>query len=213
MRTFVRTIGAIALAALVALVPAAAASTKKPKGAAWAKQHHLHGSWRARDADKDGVKNYSEYKLGTNPRKPDSDKDGLSDGDEVASANDPLDNDSDGDGLKDGSEHAGVVTSFDGGTIRLRQFKGAPLRATIDDGCGAMAYEASFEDEDAFADPDWSDDDADEPSADASSDDDSDGSGDEESCDFEDLEEGVVLTQAHVEVRDGTTYLVGVEIA
>jgi len=39
MRTFVRTIGAIALAALVALVPAAAASAKKPKGAAWAKQH------------------------------------------------------------------------------------------------------------------------------------------------------------------------------
>ena len=77
-----QTFTALALAAFVTLVPAAAASAKKPKPAAWAKQNHLSGAWRAKDADRDGVKNLAEYKLGTKPRKADTDKDGLKDGDE-----------------------------------------------------------------------------------------------------------------------------------
>ena len=133
MRNLVRTISAIALAALVVLVPAAAASAKKPKAAAWAKKHDLKGAWRAKDADKDGVKNLAEYKLGTDPRKADTDKDGLKDGDEVESGNDPLDADTDGDGTKDGAEHAGVVTAFDGETITIRQFKGPKITATVDE--------------------------------------------------------------------------------
>ena len=35
------------------------------------------------DPDRDGLKNYDEFKSGTNPTKPDSDSDGLADGDEV----------------------------------------------------------------------------------------------------------------------------------
>ena len=160
------------------------------------------------------MKSYSEYKLGTNPRTPGSDKDGLRDGDEVASANDPLDNDSDGDGVKDGAEHAGVVTAFDGETVTIRQFKGARITATIDDSCGATAEESSFEDEDDFDETDWSDDVDDDSSDDEDEfDDDIGESSDEETCDFEDLEEDVVLTQAQLEVRDGATYLVGVELA
>jgi hypothetical protein len=222
MRILVRTISAIALAALVALVPAAAASAKKPKAAAWAKKHDLTGSWRGKDADKDGAKNFAEYKLGTNPRKADSDKDGLKDGDEVQSANDPLDADTDGDGIKDGAEHAGVVTAFDGETVTIRQFKGAAITATVDDSCGVTADDSSVEG--GFVDSeesDWSDE-GDDPSADAATDggesdvdlDDGDShSGADVTCDFEDLEEDVVLTQAQLEVRAGVTYLVGVEIA
>src|SRR5215218_2072381 len=111
MRSPLQTFTALALAALVTLVPAAAASAKKPKPAAWAKQHDLSGAWRAKDADRDGVKNLAEYKLGT----------------------DPLDADTDGDGIKDGAEHAGVVTAFNGDTVTLRQFKGAKLVVKLDD--------------------------------------------------------------------------------
>jgi hypothetical protein len=225
MRNLVRTISAIALAALVALVGATAASAKKPKAAAWAKKHDLKGAWRAKDADKDGVKNLAEFKLGTNPRKADTDKDGLKDGDEVASANDPLDPDSDGDGVKDGAEHAGVVLSFDGETVKIRQFKGAPITATVDDSCGVSADGSTFDDgsDDGFVDSEegeWTADDSgdENPAADASTDDgevdldDSDAAA-ETPCDFEDLEKDAVLTQAELEVRDGVTYLVAVEIA
>jgi hypothetical protein len=220
MRILVRTISAIALAALVALVPAAAASASKPKAAAWAKKHDLKGAWRAKDADKDGVKNLAEYKLGTDPRKADTDKDGLKDGDEVASANDPLDPDTDGDGIKDGAEHAGVVTAFDGETITIRQFKGATITATVDDSCGVTADDSGFDD--GFVDTDegdWTDDDGgdDDPIADVSTDDGDvdldDDAADEPACDFEDLEEDAVLTQAELEVRDGVTYVVAVEVA
>src|SRR4051795_10548641 len=151
MRIFVRTISAIALAALVALVPAAAASAKKPKAAAWAKKHELKGAWRAKDADKDGVKNLAEYKLGTDPRKADTDKDGLKDGDEVISANDPLDADTDGDGTKDGAEHAGVVSAFNGDTVTLRQFKGAKLVVKLDD-CDAVTADDAAAGDDATDD-------------------------------------------------------------
>jgi hypothetical protein len=222
MRIFVRTISAIALAALVALVPTAAASAKKPKAAAWAKKHDLKGAWRAKDADKDGLKNLAEYKLGTDPRKADSDKDGLKDGDEVESGNDPLDADTDGDATKDGAEHAGVVTAFDGETITIRQFKGATLTATVDDSCGVTADDSSLDDgsDDGVVDSDeseWSGDDGgdDDPTADSSADDgdvDLDDA-DESPCDFDGLEEAVVLTQAELEVRDGVTYLVAVEVA
>jgi hypothetical protein len=136
MRTFLRTFGAIALVVAAALVPATAASAKpepKAKVAKWASKHHLTGSWRAKDADRDGLKNLKEFKLGTNPRKADSDRDGLEDGDEVEVGDDPLDADTDGDHVKDGAEHGGVVTAVDGKTITIRQFKGGVLTATLAD--------------------------------------------------------------------------------
>jgi hypothetical protein len=218
MRSPLQTFTALALAALVTLVPAAAASAKKPKPAAWAKQHDLSGAWRAKDADRDGVKNLAEYKLGTNPRKADTDKDGLKDGDEVTSANDPLDADTDGDGTKDGAEHAGVVTAVDDDTVTLRQFKGAKLVVTLDDCDAVTADDASAGDDDGFVDAtedgdDWSDDDvtADDASAEETEVD----LGDDDGavCDFQDVEVGSVFTSAKLETRGGVTYLVAAEMA
>jgi hypothetical protein len=221
MRRPVQTFTALALAAVVTLVPAAAASAKKPKPAAWAKQNHLSGAWRAKDADRDGVKNLAEYKLGTKPRKADTDKDGLKDGDEVISANDPLDADTDGDGTKDGAEHAGVVTAFNGDVVTIRQFKGAKLTVRLDDCDDPVADDASAGDDDGVVDTTddgtWSDDgSADDVSADSSAEeDDVDLSEDEDGarCDFADVEVGTVLTSAELETSGGVTYLVAVDIA
>ncbi len=59
------------------------------------------------DNDQDGLSNYEEYLLGTDPLRADSDFDGLSDGDEVnVYGTDPLNPDTDGDGLSDGDEIA-----------------------------------------------------------------------------------------------------------
>src|SRR3954471_2010006 len=92
MRTIVRLLSAVALVA--AIVPATASAKKpapKASVAKWAKKNHLKGSWRTKDADRDGLKNLAEYKAGTNPRKADSDKDGLKDGDELKVGDDPTD--------------------------------------------------------------------------------------------------------------------------
>jgi hypothetical protein len=222
MRTLVRIVSALALAALVALVPAAGASAaKKPKPAAWAKKHDLRGAWRAKDADRDGVKNVQEFKLGTNPRKADSDKDGLKDGDEVKSANDPLDPDTDGDDVKDGAEHAGVVTAFDGDTITIRQFKGGNLTASVPAGCDDVgADDSSADDEDDGFVPveegDWTDEDF--GADDASVDDDEPelelgDEGEDASCDLADVEKGDVLTSAELKIVGGVKYVTAVEIA
>ena len=57
----------------------------------------------------DGLTNWEEYQLGTDPNEADSDGDGLDDGPEVAGAGsrpptDPTNDDTDGDGIKDGAE-------------------------------------------------------------------------------------------------------------
>jgi hypothetical protein len=148
-----RKLGALALVALLTLIPVSAASAKS-KVDAFAAKHHLTGSWKGKDADKDGLKNAKEFKLGTNPRKADSDKDGLKDGDEVTSGNNARKADTDGDGTKDGAEHAGTVTAFDGETITLREFaNGKKVTATLDTECtpalgedDAEADDSSFDD-------------------------------------------------------------------
>lgn len=57
------------------------------------------------DIDEDGLSNYQEYILGTNPYNNDSDGDDLKDGDEINIYDtDPLKYDSDNDGIKDGDE-------------------------------------------------------------------------------------------------------------
>ena len=119
-----RTLSAIAFAALLTLIGAGpAAAAKKPKASAFAAKYHLTGSWKTKDTDKDGLKNLKEFKLGTNPKSADTDKDGLKDADEVESGNDPTDRDTDGDGTKDGAEHAGVITAFDGETITIKRVR------------------------------------------------------------------------------------------
>src|SRR3954471_5251736 len=132
MRTIVRLLSVLALVA--ASVPATASAKKpapKASVAKWAKKNHLKGTWRTKDADRDGLKNLAEYKAGTNPRKADSDKDGLKDGDELKVGDDPTDPDSDGDDVKDGAEHAGTVTAVSGDTVTVTQFKGGKLTAKI----------------------------------------------------------------------------------
>ncbi|MDP4117227.1 MAG: OmpA family protein, partial [Bacteroidota bacterium] len=58
-----------------------------------------------KDADHDGLLNWQEEQLGTNPKNPDTDGDGLSDGDEVMKYHtNPLKADTDGDGLSDYDE-------------------------------------------------------------------------------------------------------------
>src|ERR1700742_786683 len=102
MRTFGRTLGAIALAVALLLLPAGVASAKKKtKVDAFVAKYHLKGTWRAKDTDRDGLKNLKEFKLGTNPRKADSDGDKLKDADEVTSSNNPRTADTDGDKGKD----------------------------------------------------------------------------------------------------------------
>ncbi len=59
------------------------------------------------DNDQDGLSNYEEYMLGTDPLVVDSDHDGLSDGDEEnVYGTESLNPDTDGDGLSDGDEIA-----------------------------------------------------------------------------------------------------------
>jgi hypothetical protein len=164
MRTIVRLLSALALVA--AIVPATASAKKpapKASVAKWAKKNHLKGSWRTKDADRDGLKNFAEYKAGTNPRKPDSDKDGLKDGDELKVGDNPTDRDSDGDGIKDGAEHGGTVTAVSGDTVTITQFKGGKLTAKLaaDADCYA-AEDLTAGDSSATGDDDSSDDGADD---------------------------------------------------
>ncbi|WP_336244715.1 OmpA family protein [Natronogracilivirga saccharolytica] len=57
------------------------------------------------DTDGDGVPDYVELEIGTDPENPDTDGDGLTDGEELYEHNtDPLVADTDGDGLSDGDE-------------------------------------------------------------------------------------------------------------
>jgi hypothetical protein len=226
----IRIFSVLALAALVA--PAAASAAKKPKPAAWAAKHKLNGAWRAKDADRDGLKNLQEFKLGTDPRKADSDRDGLKDGDEVASSNNPRKADTDRDGVKDGAEHAGVVTAFDGKTITIRQFSGPKLVASFDADCGsdeAIADDSAADDVDAGLDDgyvevedegDWVDE-GDDVTAEASrvdpeetvidfADEDVTAEDSAAGCD---IGVGDVLRSAEVERAEGVLYLIGLELA
>lgn len=63
-------------------------------------------SYSLYDADSDGLEDWEEVILGTDPNDTDTDDDGVVDGEEVNGVNgtNPLTNDSDGDGLDDGEE-------------------------------------------------------------------------------------------------------------
>ncbi len=183
MRTIVRLLSALALVA--AIVPATASAKKpapKASVAKWAKKNHLKGSWKTKDADRDGLKNLNEYKAGTNPRKADTDADGLKDGEEIKVGDDPTDRDSDGDAIKDGAEHAGTVTAVSGDTVTITQFKGGKLTAKIaaDADCYAAedltagdssASDDSGDDDNPDDDGYWGDDDGDWTDDDGSGDD------------------------------------------
>ncbi len=56
------------------------------------------------DSDGDGIPDYYEVEMGTDPNSPDSDNDGLDDNEEIKIGSDPLNPDSDGDGVPDDQE-------------------------------------------------------------------------------------------------------------
>ena len=212
-----RKLAPLAVAALLVLVPAGTASAKT-KVDAFAAKYHLKGTWKSKDADKDGLKNLKEFKLGTDPRKADTDKDGLNDGDELTTGNNPRKADTDGDRVKDGAEHAGVVTAVTDETITIREFAtGKKVTATFDTDCTpALGEDDPTADDSAFDDGtvDVSDDegfsalfqeDGDEEDADTDA--------DVASCDDDELEKGVVLQSADLDVDGGTTYFIDYVIA
>lgn len=198
-----RKLGAVALVALLTLIPVSAASAKS-KTDAFAAKYHLKGTWKSKDADKDGLKNLKEFKLGTDPRKADSDKDGLKDGDEVKSGNHPRKPDTDRDGTKDGAEHAGEVTAFDGETITIREFAtGKKVTATLDTDCTPAAGEDDPEaDDSSFDDGSYVDVEEEESFGaffQEEEEEDVDLDADASTCTDDELEKGVVLQSAELE--------------
>lgn len=85
------------------------------------------------DADRDGLKDAEETRLGTNPRKADTDGDGLTDAEEVQRyKTDPLNRDTDYDGLTDGDE--------------IQKHRTDPLDRDTDDGGVADGHEVIEDD-------------------------------------------------------------------
>jgi hypothetical protein len=72
----------------------------------WETRYHLSLSVNQakRDQDRDGLRNLSEFRHRTNPRRADTDRDGLRDRTEVRRGTDPRDPDTDNDGIRDGSD-------------------------------------------------------------------------------------------------------------
>ena len=120
----------------------------------WEKAHNLSlkVNQAGRDQDRDGLKNLTEYRAGTDPRDADSDddgvrdrledrdKDGLCNGDEQRSGTRPDRSDSDRDGRDDGDEHgrlevSGTVVSFDAasGALVIQRAGKDPVTVTVDD--------------------------------------------------------------------------------
>ena len=203
-------------------VPAAGASAaKKPEVAACA-EHDLKGAWRAKDADRDGLKNLAEYKRGTNPRKADSDKDGLKDGDELTSANDPLTPTPTTMASRTGPSTP--ASSPRSTATRSRSVsstaRSSPRRSTT----AATTSPPRIPPADGWSDDelvdttegDWEEEADEDPTAEHSGDEDQvdlgDGDG-SDACDFSDLDVGSVLTSAELETRGGVQYLVVVEVA
>ncbi len=89
------------------LVPGGGASTmgKKDAGPDVISTPSIESVDPLLDSDGDGLPDWYELLIGTDPNKPDTDGDGLSDFDEVfVHRTDPLNSDSDGDGFSDGEE-------------------------------------------------------------------------------------------------------------
>jgi len=71
------------------------------------------------DIDGDGLSNWFEEKIGTNPKEPDTDGDGLLDGDEFRFGSDPKNKDTNGNGINDydelGCTYSGFLMGIKGG--------------------------------------------------------------------------------------------------
>ena len=162
-----------------------------------------------RDADRDGLSTWAEWRSHTDPRKRDSDRDrrpdGREDGDRDKLSNgaearfgfDPGKADTDGDGRRDGDENAGVVRAVSGPVVTIALARGGTLVAALspdtDLGCDASANDARDEDDEGEDEDDFE---LDEPG---------DGAGDDATEEGEESEEtdGDVADAARLDDEDG----------
>ena len=139
----------VGLIALVAL-PAAAGARMRDRdhdrmSDRWEQKHGLNTRKNdARgDADRDGLRNITEFRSHTDPRdadtdgdgrrdgREDGDHDGLSNRSEERTGHDAGDRDSDDDGTEDGDEIVGSVVSFSGTTLVIKLNDGSQLTGTV----------------------------------------------------------------------------------
>ena len=122
---------------------------EEAEGHAFAAKYHLTGSWKNKDADKDGLKNLKEFKLGTNPKSADTDKDGLKDADEVVSGNDPTDATPTATESRTGPSAPASSPRSTARPITVREFAtGKKVTATVDTECSpadVSADDSSYE--------------------------------------------------------------------
>ena len=152
MTSFLRAvpIAAAALTLLAAPTAMGASSDRNGDGLPdrWERRHHLSlkVDQSKRDQDRDGLRNASEHRHGTNPRKADTDGDGMKDRDEIRTRHNPRDRDSDDDGRRDGDEHAGTVESFSDGVLTIRLLNNETISGRVD---SSTEVECEDEDEDS----------------------------------------------------------------
>jgi hypothetical protein len=234
-------IGTVGIALLAALMgPAAAFARDRDHDGLpdrWEKLHHLsvHHKSAAGDPDRDKVDNRNELRERTDPRDRDTDNDGIPDGredpdrdrlrnaGEDATGNDPRDPDTDDDGVRDGAEQAGVIDSFDGGTLTIRLAAGGTISGAVTDAT-EVECESEHQAEDAehgrlhASAADEPGDDQDEPGDDEGDDgdhqgedtgdggdhgDDGESDGGEHACSADDLQVGVPVHEAELDVTAG----------
>lgn len=117
---------ALAVLALVALLP----------GAAAARSHHRHSRAHFADRNHDRIPDSWERKfhlsLRVNQARRDQDHDGLDNMQEFKARLNPRSADSNGDGVPDGQQDAGTIASFTGGILTINLFGGDSVHGTVD---------------------------------------------------------------------------------
>ena len=115
--------------------------TKSPDTIGYAIGSKYHPNIELKDSDGDGLKDFREEVIGTDPSDSDSDNDGLLDSEEISYNTNPLNDDSDDDALSDGDE--------------VKTYGSDPLNENSDDDCysdyeEAIEYNTDPSDEDDY---------------------------------------------------------------
>ncbi|MFL5842624.1 MAG: hypothetical protein ACJ77Z_19425 [Thermoleophilaceae bacterium] len=180
----------------------------------WEKAHHLnpHAKDARKDADKDGLRNLSEYRHHSDPQDADTDDDGIDDNDEVENRTDPRKDDSDDDGVEDADEISGSIVSFENHmlTIQLPGQGAGTVAGAVND---ATRVECDDDDDDARtptagASHDGSDDDRDNSGPGGDDNDD-----ENENCTAADLKQGARVHEAKLATApDGSKVFTKIEL-